>query len=196
MRTIKTTTLQKRFDKLHTAANYAEDCARAIVFHADRLSALDQTAEQAGACMKLTDDVENWCESLARLASEMQNVENEYLNHLKNNNTECELIEEVPSFSKSGAEIPDLFTVEAKLFEIGFYELEGDSYSVSDQDFDKDTICTDIGIIRTYMNLFVKALAAAEYKGIWQHVGELVNNINDSTPDDDIANLLGVYGLK
>jgi hypothetical protein len=28
---IKTTTLEKRFEKLHHAANYAEECAKAIV---------------------------------------------------------------------------------------------------------------------------------------------------------------------
>ena len=37
-KTIKTATLKKRFEKLHHAANYAEECAKAIVFHAGHLS--------------------------------------------------------------------------------------------------------------------------------------------------------------
>ena len=51
-KTIKTATLKKRFEKLYHAANYAEECAKAIVFHAGRLTKEMAIATQ-GLCTHL-----------------------------------------------------------------------------------------------------------------------------------------------
>ena len=195
-RTIKTATLQKRFEKLHIAANYAEDCAKAIVFHSDRLCVPEQSKEQVAACMKLSEGINSWCEKFAQLGSAMQDVENQYYSHLQNDNTECELIEEVPNYKKYGYVVPDTFPIEAKLFEIGYYELEGDPYSVAEHDFSEQEVLNDIQLLQENMILYVKALANADYNGIWKPVGELAIQIHDSIPNLPIHDLLVLYGAE
>src|SRR5574344_1047132 len=143
-KTIKTATLEKRFEKLHHAANYAEECVKAIVFHADRLSQEDLSSVQPGSYLKMSAAVEEWCDKFAKLGSAMQKVESLYYEHLTNNNTECELVDAVPNFKKKGYAIPDSLQVEAKLFEIGYYELEGDTYSVSTHVFTTEEVVADI----------------------------------------------------
>lgn len=59
-KTIKTATLEKRFEKLHNAANYAEESVEAIVFHADRLSQEEQSSIQSRAFLKMSDAVEEY----------------------------------------------------------------------------------------------------------------------------------------
>jgi len=193
-KTIKTTTLQGRFEKLHLAANYAEECAQAIAFHANRLCVADQSAPQAAAYMQMTEDINNWCDKFAQLASSMQSVEEKYYAHLQNNNTECELIEEVPSYKKHGYAVPDSFSVDDMLFEIGYHELEGDPYLVAEHDFSEPEIVNDIQVLMENMIRYVKALANADYNGIWKPVGDLAIEIHDTIPTQSIDNLLVAYG--
>lgn len=194
-KTIKTATLEKRFEKLHNAANYAEECVKAIVFHAERLSQEEQSNVQSGAYLKMSAAIEEWCDKFAKLGSAMQKVESLYYEHLTNNNTECEFVDAVPNFKKYGYATPDSFLVEAKLFEIGYYELEGDPYSVSTHVFTTEDIVADIQFLQTNMIFFVKALANADYKGIWEQVGEIVIDIFQTVPNTEISSLLETYGV-
>lgn len=193
---IKTTTLEKRFEKLHHAANYAEECAKAIAFHADRLNSMEQSDIQIRAYDKMCDAIDEWCEKLARLGSDTQKVESQYYEHLQNGNTECELIEDVPNYSKNGYSTPDVYQVEAKFFEIGYYQLEGDPYEVEKRDFNVSGIIEDIKYLHEQMMFFVKALANADYKGIWESVGKDVTDIFETIPNTEITNLLGSYGTE
>lgn len=61
-KTIKLETLEKRFEKLHSAANNAEVCAKAIVFHASKLakSSLSSKSEQLKCSAVGTSDVLSW----------------------------------------------------------------------------------------------------------------------------------------
>src|SRR5574344_117850 len=186
---IKTATLEKRFEKLHQATNYAEECVKAIVFHAERLLQDDQSNAQSGAYLKMSAAVEAWCDKFAKLGSAMQKVESQYYEHLTNNNSECELIEVVPNFKKNGYATPDSFQLDAKFFEIGYYELEGDPYSVSIHVFTIGEIVADIQFLQTNMIFFVKALASADYKGIWEQVGEIFIDIFQAVPNTEISNL-------
>ena len=122
-KTIKTATLKKRFEKLHHAANYAEECAKAIVFHADRLSMDGQSASQTEAFQRMANAIGIWTGKFARIGTEIQKVESMYLDHLTNDNTECKLIEQVPLIGKYGYVTPDAVQIEAKFFEIGYYAL-------------------------------------------------------------------------
>ena len=52
--TIKTkellvSTLERRFKKLHDAANLAEDCSNALAFHSEKLMQFELTKEQVNA---------------------------------------------------------------------------------------------------------------------------------------------------
>lgn len=192
---IKTATLKKRFEKLHNAANYAEECAKAIAFHAERLCSMNQSDILAKAYDKMCDAIDEWCQKFARLGSDTQKVESLYFEHLQNDNTECELIEDVPNYSKNGYATPDAYQVEAKFFEIGYYKLEGDPYGVETRNFNEFGIIEDIKYLHEYMIFFVKALVNVDYKGIWESVGKDAIVISKSIPDTEITNLLENYGV-
>ena len=192
---IKTATLKKRFEKLHNAANYAEECAKAIAYHAERLSSMHQSDIQAKAYDKMCDTIDEWCQKFARLGSDTQKVESPYFEHLQNDNTECELIEDVPYYSKNGYATLDAYQVEAKFFEIGYYKLEGDPYGVEKRNFNESGIIEDIKYLHEHMIFFVKALANADYKGIWESVGKDAIDIFESIPNTEITNLLEFYGV-
>src|SRR5574344_89565 len=193
---IKTTTLEKRFEKLHHAANYAEECAKAIAFHADRLNSMEHSDIQIRAYDKMCDAIDEWCEKLARLGSDTQKVESQYYEHLQNGNTACELIEDVPAYSTNGYSTPDVYQVEAKFSEIGYYQLEGDPFEVEKRDFNGSGIIEDIKYLHEQMMFFVKARANADYKGIWESVGKDVTDIFETIPNTEITNLLGSYGTE
>lgn len=192
MKTIKIETLEKRFDKLHKAANYAEECGKAIVFHAARLSQLELTSGQMKAYNDMEEAVEQWCDMFAKLASAMQEVEGKYYDQ-RVNDSDCELIQAVPSFKKNGYTVPETFPIDAKLFDIGYYELEGDPYNVAKHDFSVKETLADIQFLWENMVFFVKALANAEYEGIWQPVGEIVISIYDAIPNQQISYILENY---
>jgi hypothetical protein len=142
---------------------------------------------------KMCGAIDEWCERLARLGSDTQKVESQYYEHLQNGNTECELIEDVPNYSKNGYATPDAYQVEGKFFEIGYYQLEGDPYEVEKQDFSVSGIIEDIKYLHEQMIFFVKALANAGYKGIWESVGKDAIDIFESIPNTEITNLLECY---
>lgn len=194
-KTVKTATLKKRFEKLHHAANYAEECAKAIVFHADRLSKDGQSASQTEAFQRMANAIGVWTDKFARLGTEMQKVESMYLEHLTNDNTECKLIEKVPIIGKYGYVTPDAVQIEAKFFEIGYYQLEDDPFSVSTHVFTKAEIVADIQLLQTNLIVFVKALVNADYNDIWEDVGKLAIDIFETVPNTEIEDFLETYGV-
>lgn len=186
-RHIKIETLERRFEKLHKAANCAEECAKAIVFHASRLS------PQSEAFVNMREAVEEWCGQFAELGSALQKAESRYYAKLSNDGKNCELIEVVPNFKKRGFATPNAYQVEAKLFEIGYYELEGDPYAVSKHVFTDEEIIADIQRLQYDMVSFVKALVNADYFGIWEDAGKIVNELFDTIPNAAITDFQEVH---
>lgn len=188
---IKTATLEKRFEKLHNAQTMQKNVLRLLhIKLSDLVQWINQTFRQ-----RRTDAIDEWCQKFARLGSDTQKVESQYFEHLQNDNTECELIEDVPYYSKNGYATLDAYQVEAKFFEIGYYKLEGDPYGVEKRYFNKSGIIEDIKYLHEHMMFFVKALANADYKGIWESVGKDVIDIFESIPNTAITNLLELYGV-
>ena len=193
---IKTATLKKRFEKLHNAANYAEECAKAIEFHANRLSPKNKDETQIDKFQNMDEAIANWSDKFARLGSAMQEVEAKYYACLTNDNMECELIEEVPNLKKNGYTTPDSYQVETKFFDIGYYKLEGDPYSIAKHDFSTKEIIDDIQYLHEDMIFFIKALANVDYKGIWKLVGTIAIDIYETVPTYQISSLLEAYGIN
>lgn len=191
---IKVSTLQGRFNKLHDAVNYAEDCSKAIAFHADRLAEGDCPDPQTKAISVLDDAIGEWCEHFVALASEMQKVESQYMDYLSDDHQRCRLIEDVPAYAKG--EIPDTFQMSEKLFKIGYYEMEEDLYGVKNHRFTPQEILSDMQDLHLYLSLCLKAMDHAEYKGIWSEVGKKVHDIFDSVPDEPFYKLLATFGIK
>lgn len=188
-KTIKIETLEKRFEKLHSAANNAEVCAKAIVFHASRL------LPQSEAFVNMREAVEEWQSKFSRLASALQKAGSSYYAKLSGDGKSCELIEEVPNFKKRGFTTPNTYQIEVKLFEIGYYELEGDPYAVSNHVFTEEEIIADIQRLHYDMISFVKALVNADYFGIWKDAGKIVGEIFDTIPDAAITDFLEAHEM-
>jgi len=189
---IKTSTLEYRFNKLHNAANYAEDCCKAIVFHSDRLLQLQPTPEQEERIAEMQQSIEEWCDKFASLASEMQKAESLYFDHLSDDKTKVELFEEIPS--PSGA-IPDYFKIEGKLLDIGYIDVEGDPYKVEERKFSVQEIISDIQELDLYVVLCIKALAYPDYTGVWESVGKRACEIYEYDAKESIYRFLVSYGV-
>ena len=186
---IKTATLEKRFEKLHNAQTMQKNVLRLLhIKLSDLVQWINQTFRQ-----RRTDAIDEWCQKFARLGSDTQKVESQYFEHLQNDNTECELIEDVPNYSKNGYATPDAYQVEAKFFEIGYYKLEGDPYSVSKHNFSNKEIIDDIKFLQESMVFFIKTLANVDYKGVWNDIGEIIKEIYKTAPNNQIANLMAIY---
>jgi len=181
-KTIKTSTLEKRFQKLHDAANYTIDCGYAIEHLLEEFLASNATNGVFAPYRRYQDKLAEWDKLFVKLASAMERVESKYYDHLKNENQECELIEDVPAFG--GYTTPPASQVEGKLFEIGYYELEGEE--PEPKNFTPQELKNEINSISEMMVFFVKALANADYKGIWQEVGDIAAEIYDNTPNEEI----------
>ena len=142
---------------------------------------------------KMCDAIEEWCKKFARLVSDAQKVENPYFEHLQNNNTECKLIEQVSSYLRNGYATPDAYQLEAKFFEMDYYQLEGDPYPVSKHNFSNKEIIDDIKFLQESMVFFIKTLANVDYKGVWNDIGEIIKEIYKTAPNNQIANLMAIY---
>jgi len=188
-RLIKISTLEYRFNKLHNAANYAEDCCRAIAFHSDRLRPLQPTSEQEEKIAAMQQSIMEWCNKFALLASEMQKVESKYFDHLSDDKTRVVLFEEIPS--PTGA-IPDYFKIESKLFDIGFI---GNPCDDNEREFSVQEIIADIQELDLYVVLCIKALAYPDYTGVWESVGKQAYEIYEYDAKESIYNLLVSYGV-
>lgn len=191
LKEIQTSTLEGRFKKLHDAANFAEECCRAIAFHVNDLQPDTLSCEQKVEIEGLQSDIENWCDKFVRLASQMQDIEAEYWTHLSDDKTKCALIEEVPTYSKT--EIPSTFQMTEKLIDIGYYSI--DEAIQSNHNFSNSTIISNIKELRMNIILCIKALANASYKGIWKPIEHTIFDIYEFKPDNNINRLLSSFDI-
>ncbi|MCL3854171.1 hypothetical protein M1P97_23065 [Parabacteroides sp. GYB001] len=191
LKEIQTSTLESRFKKLHDAANFAEESCKAIAFHINDLQPDSLSAEQSAVIENLRLDIENWCKKFVRLASQVQDIEAEYWNHLSDDKTKCTLIEEVPTYSKT--EIPNIFQMTEKLFEIGYYSIDGAIQN--NRTFSDYTIISNIKDLRMNIILCIKALANANYKGIWKPIENTIFDIYEFQPGNNIDRLVSSFDI-
>jgi hypothetical protein len=189
---ILTSTLEGRFKKLHDAANFAEESCKAIAFHAEELKQFEISEEQYIIIEKMDSVIDIWCNKFVHLAEQTQEVESIYWENLSEDKSKCVLIEEVPSYSKT--EIPNIFQMTEKLFDIGYFKIDG--ISEPNQHFSKEGILANIKELQMNIVLCIKALANANYKGIWKPVEETVFDIYDFEPGNNIFKLLKAYGVE
>lgn len=188
---IQISTLEGRFKKLHDAANFAEENCRAIAFHVDELNHFDLLEEQIQIIDRLKVDIEEWCNKFVRLAEQMQDIESQYWDCMTEDKTKCILIEDVPTYSKS--EIPNIFQMTEKLFEIGYYSMDGST--VQNHQFSKETILLNIKELCSNTSFCLKALANANYNGVWKPVEQTISDIFDSEPTGSVYSLLEMSGI-
>lgn len=191
---ILVSTLEGRFKKLHDAANFAEDCIKAIAFHAEELRSNKLTPEQDNIINELDKAVEIWISKFSVLAEHLQTVEAQYFDHLSEDKSKCVLIEEVPTYGKN--EIPNTFQMSEKLFSIGFYEMDGDPYGAKTKTYTKEVILTNLQELRLNVVLCIKALANASYNGIWKEVESIVFDIYEFEPNAKIQKLLDLFNVR
>ncbi len=189
---LKLTTIEKRFKKLHDIANFAEDYARAIAFHAEKLFHEDQTADQQFATIDMSDQLKEWAEKFAPLSSEMQHVEELY--YATADSETAELIEAIPSTKGYPTEEP--YKLTELLCRIGYVEIEGDPYRTAEIEYTDDELIRTIKEMRQSLVLCIKALANASYQGVWQRAEKLAAELYDTYPGDAIDKLLTSYGVN
>ena len=197
--TIKTkeilvSTLERRFKKLHDAANFAEDCSNALAFHSEKLMQFELTTEQVNAICKLNNSIGFWTDKFSILADKMQSVESQYIDHLSEDKTRCVLIEEVPTYAKN--EIPNTFQMSEKLFDIGYYKMEGDPYGTKEHKYTREVILNNLQELHMNVVLCIKALVSASYNGIWKEVEQVVFEIYDTMPSNQFINMCKLFAIN
>lgn len=191
---VQSATLESRFKKLHDVAHFAEENGKAICFHVEDLEQFALSEEESTTVENLKSDLDNWCGLFVRLAGQMQEVESKYWDTLSEDKSKCILIEKVPSYTKN--QIPSFFKMTEKLFDIGYYTMDDDDMD-DDADtnvvFSKEAILSNIKELHMNMTLCLKALANANYQGIWKPIEKMVFEVYDSEPAYSIDRLLQVY---
>jgi len=194
IKTISVSTLERRFKKLHDAANFSEDCSKALIFHTEELKKFDLTDEQTNAIRELDDFIGVWTDKFSILAEKMQSVEAQYLDHLSQDRSTCALIEEVPTYAKN--EIPNTFQMSEKLFGIGYYEMEGDPYGAKGHKYTREVVLSNLQELHMNVVLCIKALANASYNGIWKEVEQVVLEIYDTMPNNQFINMCRLFAIN
>ena len=197
--TIKTkeilvSTLERRFKKLHDAANFAEDCSNALAFHSEKLMQFELTTEQVNAICKLNNSIGFWTDKFSILADKMQSVESQYIDHLSEDKTKYVLIEEIPTYAKN--EIPNTFQMSEKLFDIGYYKMEGDPYGAKGHKYTREVVLSNLQELHMNVVLCIKALANASYNGIWKEVEQVVLEIYDTMPNNQFINMCRLFAIN
>jgi hypothetical protein len=197
--TIKTkeilvSTLERRFKKLHDAANFAEDCSNALAFHSEKLMQFELTTEQVNAICKLNNSIGFWTDKFSILADKMQSVESQYIDHLSEDKTKYVLIEEIPTYAKN--EIPNTFQMSEKLFDIGYYKMEGDPYGTKEHKYTREVILNNLQELHMNVVLCIKALVSASYNGIWKEVEQVVFEIYDTMPSNQFINMCKLFAIN
>ena len=176
MKSIKTSTLEMRFQKLHNLFTYSSDCIKAIVFHSKRLLAINGSEELKMTITQFTCRVHEWCAQVEQLSQMCRNLELLYFGNRVDDN-KCELIEVVPTYSSS--EIPAIFQMAETLYKVGFYILEEDIYGVKNKTFTMLEILSDIEQLYSYAVFCVKALPNMKYQGVWSEIGVKACYVHD-----------------
>lgn len=188
-KTIKLSTAEKRFEKLHNIANFAEDYAKAIAFHAQLLIHEDQSGKQQFATMNMCEQLNDWAEQFAPLATEMQRVEALY--YATADGDKVELVEAIPSTTGYPTEEP--YKMIEELCKIGYIQIEGDPYLTSDKNYTDAEIVANVESMKKSMMLCTRALANANYNGVWKDVQKLANTICTSFPSEVLSTFLDAY---
>ena len=185
MKIIKTSTLETRFNKLHTLTTYAADSMKAIVFHSERLLTYYFCVELEEKISRLRKCVEEWCSDLENFTTMCITVESQYYERQMDNGN-CELVETIPTYSND--EIPATFQMAETMYKIGFYTMEEDVYGVGNKIFSVNEIQKDIEQLFAYAVFCVKALPNMTYQGIWADAGAKACEIHDHFCDQISAN--------
>ena len=191
---IKTETIERRFKKLHTLAEFAQESCKAIVFHAERLANLMPTEEQKTACLEMKVSINEWCDNLNILNSTMKATEEMYYKHLSADGTSCKVIEAIPVCPKGY--MPNTFQMTEVFYRVGYYVIEGDPLKIGKREYLVADIMNDIQELDTNVIFCLKALINATYQGIWESTGLLINRLYDFEPNAHIYKLLKSYNVE
>lgn len=176
MNTIKVTTLENKFNKLHNATALAEDCINASVSFIENTMAQETDAgkniklgEAYNAAIAVSDQ-------FAQLGSTFQSVESLYWDTLDKTKGTCSLIDEVPvPFAEDENE--DL-AIENRLYDAGFYvATEGGENRL-------DTISIEATIdhlivIRNFLCARIKHIVDIEFPETWIRVRDIIYRLHD-----------------
>lgn len=171
MRTVK---LEQMFNMLHYAASTAEDCLQTISSLGDMLMYENPTLDQSIAVTNMQNEIEQWSDNYVKLASEMQQAESLYYNHLSDDKRMVEVIEAIPTPDRNM--MPDEEEVAMLLVQIDCPEQEKETIVeiYGEHDFSIQGIVDDIKQLDDYVARLLQSLGSATFQGIWEETGRYV----------------------
>ena len=83
-----------------------------------------------------------------------------------------------------------------KLFDIGYYKMEGDPYGTKEHKYTREAVLSDLQELYMNVVLCIKALANASYNGVWKEVEQVVFEIYDTMPNNQFINMCRLFAIN
>ena len=188
---IKISILERRFKLLNNAAIFADVSAQAIVMHSKLLNISQSEVDNIEKYLAMLKTIESWRIIFPKLSESFSITESMYYKTLNKARDSCLLIEKVPVIRKR--EAPNAFEITDKLYQIGYYKLEGDPFRVKDQQFSEKDIVDNLSTFNGFIERCVLALSHAQYNGIWEPVKQNIDHMTETMPCQTISEFLQLY---
>lgn len=194
MKTIKTTTLENKFNKLHNATALAEDCINASVTFLENTMAQENDADKSIKLGEAYTAAVAVSDQFVQLGSIFQTVESHYWDTLDRAKGTCALIDEVP-VPYTEDENDDI-AIENRLYDAGFYvATEGEEERLDR--LSVEAMIEHLAAIRDFLCVRIKHIVDIEFPETWTPVRDTIYHLQDLYCEFQscLSDVLSVYGI-
>lgn len=194
MKTIKTTTLENKFNKLHNATALAEDCINASVSFLENAMAQETDADKSIKLGNAYTAAVAVSDQFVQLGSTFQSVESRYWDTLDRTKGTCSLIDEVP-VPYTEDENDDI-AIENRLYDAGFYvATEGEEERLDSLTI--EAMINHLVAIRDFLCVRIKHIVDIEFSATWTPVRDTIYRLHDLYCEfqSRISAVFSAYGI-
>lgn len=194
MKTIKTTTLENKFNKLHNATALAEDCINASVSFLENAMAQETDADKSIKLGNAYTAAGAVSDQFVQLGSTFQSVESRYWDTLDSTKGTCSLIDEVPV--PYAEDENDDIAIENRLYDAGFYvATEGEEERLDSLTIEAMT--EHLAAIRDFLCVRIKHIVDIEFPETWTPVRDTIYHLHDLYCEfqSNLSAVLSAYGI-
>lgn len=194
MKTVKITTLEEKFNRLHNATALAEDCINASVSFLENTMAQENDADKSIKLSEAYNAAIAVSNQFVQLGSTFQAVETRYWDTLDRARGTCALIDEVP-VPYTEDENNDI-AIENRLYDAGFYvATEGEEERLNS--LTTGAMIEHLAAIRDFLCVRIRHIADIEFPKTWMPVRDTIYHLHDLYCEFQscLTTVLSAYGI-
>lgn len=194
MKTVKITTLEEKFNRLHNVTALAEDCINASVSFLENTMAQENDADKSIKLSEAYNAAIAVSNQFVQLGSTFQAVETRYWDTLDRARGTCALIDEVP-VPYTEDENNDI-AIENRLYDAGFYvATEGEEERLDSLTI--EAMIEHLAAIRDFLCVRIKHIVDIEFPEIWTPVRDTIYHLHDLYCEfqSHLSAVLSAYGI-